>query len=67
MSSDDNMRSSVTAFAPMGMGHHSGWQCAICMGRKTLTLGRRKLRVRGGKQWVCAGCVRTKDAQVVAA
>ena len=63
MTSDTSTRRQHSSFAPMGMGHHSGWQCAICMGRKTLTLGRRKLLVRGGKQWVCPPCVRMKGAQ----
>ena len=64
MTSDTSTRSQHSAFAVMGTGHHSGWQCAICLGRKSQIAGRRKLRVRGGQQWVCPACVRAKEAQV---
>jgi hypothetical protein len=67
MSSDDNMRASVPAFAARGIGHIPGWQCGACNRPQYQTLGRRKRKARGLMTWVCAACVRTKDAQAVEA
>ena len=61
--SDTTMRQGSAAFLHRGTGHVSGWQFAICMNPKILIEGRRKLTVRGGKQWVCPACVRARDAQ----
>ena len=43
-------------FAFAGPGSVSLWECARCLKRKGSMLGRKKRRVRGVMQFVCADC-----------
>ena len=56
MSSDDSLRSGSTGFVPRGIGMYPLFRCAVCQQGKG-SAGRRLLKVRGLKQWVCAQCV----------
>ena len=50
---------------PAGTGMAQTFLCARCSTFKGI-LGRRKQRVRGVQQWVCAGCVQPVEARVAA-
>ena len=63
MSSDDSKRQGSQGFVQSGVGHACGYQCDYCRRRTTRVEGRRRTRLG----WMCALCVRAKDAQKVSA
>ncbi len=55
MSSDDTIPRGDVRFRPAGVGLAYSMRCGKCSGPMP-NLGRKLLRVRGAKVWVCPGC-----------
>jgi hypothetical protein len=62
MSSDNVIPRKEPGFRAAGTGLVGTFMCAKC-DRSRQLLGRRKLFVRGVKQWVCGCCVNSKETE----
>jgi hypothetical protein len=62
MSHDDSKRQGSSGFVQAGVGHACGYQCDYCRRRTTNVTGRKRTRLG----WMCAGCVKAKEAKVAA-
>jgi hypothetical protein len=55
--SDNATRQTTLAWRHAGPGLSQRFQCAKCRGAKLL-LGRKRIKVRGMPDWVCAECAK---------
>lgn len=60
MTSDDDKRSTVSAFRPVGTGMYQTFLCARCNKFKSMP-GRKKARVNGLFTYICASCGKDKQ------